>query len=1403
MSRKIQTRKAETQLPTSEGDEAEGDTGNQPTVPMTDILMLMEEQRKEDRERDRKFQDMMLHMLQTQTAQLEVTKQKEETRRDEERRLEEARLLELEKQREQDEKRHLELLELEKQKLQAETRQQEEREKSRREEDARRQHERELDRKLRDESIDAELFLAEFEAHMTDLEIPRHRWMTSLRPLLADWLQDVLDPLPQEERSVYATAKAEIMSAYSLRYGSLGHRLVMQERPKGMSGSQWLSQIVRRWKQWTADWDCNEIANQYAIEYGLKGLPYACRNFCREQRPKSARELGGLIDKFFSDRDSHIDEGKWYQKRTPQTNPYQQRYQPSFREKEERIPVPTASVDSPTQPGLSTPRSSGDQQRRMPWRPRDPDWESRIECYICKKKGHAAYRCPDKIPQVHALQVTDGGLTVEGLVGETHTTLLLDSGAELTLVPPALVDSSCLTGKTRTVMGATGWGVFPTLQTVIQIGKRKAPMTVLAKEGLAQPLLGRDFPGFYQLLAEAIEGMEERACPTEVAGELMQADTRDNSPNPPVLAVQTRQQKLLEQKRATEDDDATAMSGAIPFHLTQLGDELFSESRGRRRLSRAEKRAQAACRFQAQKTMQASTTFAHLDPHELTAAQLDDESLKSVWAAAEAEEDGYRIQGGILYHRSTDAWGDEMDQVVVPEKFRVEVLALAHCSPLAAHLGRKKTCSKILTAFFWPGVYKDVRDFCHSCEDCQRGGKANRRRAPLMPLPTVEEPFRRLAMDIVGPLRETKRGHKFILTIMDFATRYPEAIPLRRIDAATVAEALCGVFTRLGIPEEILSDQGSNFMSELLSKVMELLQIHHLKTSPYHPQTDGMLERFHGTLKGMMRKTCRQRNDWDEYLPYVCFAFRDSVHSSTGFTPFQLLFGRDMRGPMSLLREQLTGQTTGSRTVVEFVDNLKAKLYSAWEQAAENDGEAKARSKKYFDRTATSRNFQTGNQVLVMSPSQSDKFEAQWAGPYTVQEKVTDVTYRISTPDRRKKLRLYHANAMKLWTTPVAVMAVRYCSEEENTGEEEHLEPQIYLFETTTETRPTINCRLTAEQKRQMEDLLDEFKEIFSDDPGCTMKAEHSIKTGENPPVYRPPYRMPHAWQKPIREEVQKMLQAGIIEPSESAWTSPLMPVKKKDGSLRLCVDYRSLNLITEDDRYPMPRVDELLEKLGISTLDLTKGYYQVPVSQEDQAKTAFMTPMGKFQFRRMPFGLKGAPTTFQRLMDVILSQCHQYSSAYIDDISVFSQSWEEHLAHLRDVFERLQVANLKAKARKCHLGMEEGHHLGHQVGRGKIQLEQAKVEAIATFRKPKTQKDMRAFLGLTGYYRRFIPRFATLMAGLSDQTKKDKPNNIQWTPELEIDFDTLRQELCKKPILACPDEDKPFILQTDCYGVE
>ena len=176
---------------------------------------------------------------------------------------------------------------------------------------------------------------------------------------------------------------------------------------------------------------------------------------------------------------------------------------------------------------------------------------------------------------------------------------------------------------------------------------------------------------------------------------------------------------------------------------------------------------------------------------------------------------------------------------------------------------------------------------------------------------------------------------------MDFASRFPEAIPLRRIDAETVADALCTVFTKFGVPEEILSDQGSQFMSSLMKHTMALLGVDQIRTSPYHPQTDGMLERFHGTLKRMMQKRGNASKEWDMYLPYLCFAYRDSVHTATGFTPFQLLFGRDVRGPLSLLKAHLTDTTEETSSPRMFLEGLKERLHFAWEKAKENDTTAK------------------------------------------------------------------------------------------------------------------------------------------------------------------------------------------------------------------------------------------------------------------------------------------------------------------------------------------------------------------------------------------------------------------------------------------------------------------------------
>ena len=200
-------------------------------------------------------------------------------------------------------------------------------------------------------------------------------------------------------------------------------------------------------------------------------------------------------------------------------------------------------------------------------------------------------------------------------------------------------------------------------------------------------------------------------------------------------------------------------------------------------------------------------------------------------------------------------------------------------------------------------MFRDVANHYCTCEVCQRAqGKRYGARAEMIPLPLIEKPFQRIAMDIIGPLLRSNNGNKYILTICDYATRYPEALPIPDTEAIAIAKELVSVFAKVGIPVEILTDQGSNFMLNLLQEIYLMLNISHLRTSPYHPQTDGQTERFNGTLKSMIRKfTASNQKDWDEHLPYLLFAFREVPQESTEFSPFELLYGGRVRGPLDVL----------------------------------------------------------------------------------------------------------------------------------------------------------------------------------------------------------------------------------------------------------------------------------------------------------------------------------------------------------------------------------------------------------------------------------------------------------------------------------------------------------------------
>ncbi|CAM4524897.1 unnamed protein product [Lepidochelys kempii] len=295
-------------------------------------------------------------------------------------------------------------------------------------------------------------------------------------------------------------------------------------------------------------------------------------------------------------------------------------------------------------------------------------------------------------------------------------------------------------------------------------------------------------------------------------------------------------------------------------------------------------------------------------------------------------------------------------------------------------------------------------------------------------------------------------------------------------------------------------------------------------------------------------------------------------------------------------------------------------------------------------------------------------------------------------------------------------------------------------------------------QRQQIQELCTSYAPTFSATPGLTERAYHSIDT---------------------EREIQDMLQMGVIRPSESAWASPVVLVPKPDGEIRFCVDYRKLNAVTRPDNYPMPRTDELLEKLGraqfISSLDLTKGYWQVPLDESAKERSAFITHLGLYEFNVLPFGLRNAPATFQRLVDGLLAGLGEYAVAYLDDVAIFSDSWADHLEHLQKVLERIREAGLTVKAKKCQIGLNRVTYLGHQVGQGTISPLQAKVDAIQKWPVPNQ-----------------------IAAPLTDLTKKKQPNAVQWTRKCQKAFNKLKATLMSDPVLRAPDFDKPFLVTTD-----
>ena len=448
-----------------------------------------------------------------------------------------------------------------------------------------------------------------------------------------------------------------------------------------------------------------------------------------------------------------------------------------------------------------------------------------------------------------------------------------------------------------------------------------------------------------------------------------------------------------------------------------------------------------------------------------------------------------------------------------------------------------------------------------------------------------------------------------------------------------------------------------------MSEVNKLLSIKALFLSPYHAACNGMVERLKGTLKNMLKRICIDHpNEWDRFMNVALFAYREIPNSTLKFSPFELLYGRNVRGPLCILHELVSNNSIDPelKPSYQYVVDLRNKLEETAKIAVDNSKISARKYKEYFDRKTSFRKFKVNDEVLVMLPTSTNKFTMQWKGPYIVTDVHSNgVDYFVKVSSR---IKLYHVNMLKAYSRRVNIthegnLDINHSSKlsELVNCDENHLLEQtsvtdeacnesdfdLHLLENVS-SDVHINQSLSYDQISDLKLLISSFEDVMNANPGRTKALSHKINLHNINPVKSKNYPIPVNLAKEFDEEIDRMIEMDIIQPSTSDYCSPVVIIRKPNCSLRVCIDFRKLNQNTTFDAEPMPTISDDLHKFKdakyFTELDLSKGYWQVELEDESRKYTAFATKNGLMEFKVMPFGLSTACATFVRLIRKVLT---------------------------------------------------------------------------------------------------------------------------------------------------------------------